>query len=199
MQKHTLHVIYVPGLGDRNPYWQRLAVRLWRFKGVESELFQMNWGDKEPWQPKLDRLLKHIDSQTSQGKRVGLVGASAGASAVINAYAARTSQISAVVCLSGKVNYPDTIGPKYRRNNIAFVESAYACPPNLASMGPVARRRIMSVYALYDGLIPAAGSRVKDGKNVRIFSVGHPTTIAFCITIFAPYFLRYIKSKSAPS
>ena len=60
-------------------------MRRWPKYGVEAELFQMNWGDKEPWAPKFERLLLRIDELLSAGKDVALVGASAGASAAINA------------------------------------------------------------------------------------------------------------------
>jgi hypothetical protein len=45
-----------------------------------------------------------------QDRIVSLVGASAGAGAAINAFAARKNIVNGVVCIAGKVNNPDAIG-----------------------------------------------------------------------------------------
>ena len=81
--KKPLHLIYITGLGDHRVGGQRGAVASWRLWGVESELFQVNWGDKELWEPKFKRLLDRIDSLVADDKRVGLVAVSAGATAAI--------------------------------------------------------------------------------------------------------------------
>jgi dienelactone hydrolase len=194
MQK--LHVIYVPGLGDKKVSGQQKAVRTWRWWGVEPELFQMNWGDKEPWQPKFDRLLARIDALSKQGKSVGLVGASAGASAVINAYAARTSQLVGVVCIAGKINRPETIGDRYRRNNISFVTSAYDCEQALQTLQADDRRHILSRFALLDETVMKADSRVPGVHNRLSPTVGHVVTIAAQLIFGAPSFLRFLKRQA---
>src|SRR5690349_5120081 len=111
-----LTIIYIPGLGDQNPVYQRKAIGFWRHYGVEPELFQMNWGDKKPWEPKFNKLLKRIDQLSKKGP-VALVGVSAGASAVINAYAARKDKVVGVVCIAGKIHRPENIQTHYRKNN----------------------------------------------------------------------------------
>src|SRR4051794_28655235 len=100
----SLHLIFIPGLGDDNVRWQQKAVNTWRLWGVDAEIFQMHWADKVPWESKFERLLKRIDGLAAQNKRVALVGASAGASAVINAFAARKDRLAGCVLIAGKVN-----------------------------------------------------------------------------------------------
>lgn len=188
-----LHVIYIPGLGDRDVGRQRLVVSKWRWWGVEPELFQMNWGDKEPWPPKFQRLLLRIDELHAQHVPVALVGVSAGASAVINAYGARKNQLVGVVCIAGKINRPEAIGKRYYVNNIAFVTSAGECVQALKTLSPSDRRHILSRFALLDERLTMADSRVPGARNRLSPTIGHVLTIAVQITIGAPGFLWFLK------
>lgn len=191
-----LHVIYVPGLGDAMPAAQRKVVGLWRWWGVEPELFQMNWADNVPWQTKFEKLLGRIDALTAEGKQVALVGASAGASAVINAYAARKKQISGVVCLCGKINHPEAIGPAYRSRNPSFVESAEAAPNSLSKLSSIDRTKIQSRYSILDGVVRRRDSVVPGAQNRTILTVGHSITIALQLIFGAPFFLRFLKRRT---
>lgn len=62
----------------------------------------MNWADTETWESKLQRLLARIDSLIAGDQKVGLVGSSAGASGVINAYALRKAGLVGCVLIAGK-------------------------------------------------------------------------------------------------
>lgn len=188
-----LHVIYVPGLGDRKVDGQRAVVRRWRWWGVEPELLQMNWGDKEPWKPKLNRLLSRIDELYADGQAVALVGVSAGASAVINAYAARKDKVVGVVCIAGKINRPEAIDSRYERNNPAFITSVTNCAQALKTLTPEDRRHILSRYGAIDGLVLRKDSIVPGARNRVSFTFGHVPTIALQITLGAPGFLWFLK------
>jgi len=163
---------------------------------VEPELFQMNWGDKEPWTPKFQRLLARIDELVKEGKPVGLVGASAGASAVINTYAARKDHLVGIVCISGKINRPQVIANRYVKNNPAFVTSAYDCEQALKTLDPADRRRILSRYAVFDGIVPHVDSRILGARNRLSPTLGHSPTIATQIVFGAPGFLRFLKQQA---
>lgn len=190
----TLHLIYIPGLGDNGDIkGQRWAVARWPRHGVEAEVFQMRWADQEPWEFKFKRLLKRIDELNKEGKRVALVGASAGASAVINTFAARQDKIVGCVLIAGKVNRPRAIGPAYRRDNPAFVTSAYDCEKALASLNTDERKRILSRYALIDETVYKPDSRIPSARNRLSPTVTHFGTIAFQITLGAPSFIRWLK------
>ena len=197
----TLHIIYVPGLGDHRVGGQQRVINTWLWWGVKPELFQMNWGDKEPWQPKFERLLARIDELAANGSPVGLVGASAGASAIVNAYAARKDQIVGIVSISGKINRPNVIANHYARQNPALVTSAHDCEQALKTLKPDDRRHILSRYAIFDPIAPAIDSRVPGARNRRSPTIGHTPTIALQIVFGAPSFLRFLKwqAKDFPS
>lgn len=187
------HVIYLPGLGDnKNVTGQRFAVGLWRAWGVRPHLYQMKWGDGKPFQPKLDGLLSVINELSSKGS-VSLVGSSAGATAAINAYAARPQAIQAVVCIAGKINNPQTIGPHYLQDNPSFGESAQLTVSSLAQLGPNERRRILSLFAAFDPVVPARDSIIEGATNRRLPTMGHPVTIGTQLIFGAPWFLHFIK------
>lgn len=188
-----LHVVYIPGLGDDNIARQSKAISTWRWWNVDAELFQMNWSDSQPWAKKFERLLARIDTLDTAQVPVALVGVSAGGSAVINAYAARKHKLVGVVCISGKVNRPNKIGPRYLRQNPSFVESARQAPDSLDRLDADDRKRILSRYAPLDLVVAQADSHISGARNRLSPTIGHIFTIAFQITLGAPSFLRFLK------
>lgn len=195
--KKQLHVIYVPGLGDHNVYRQRQAVNTWRFWGVTSEVFQVKWAESD-WDIRFEELLSRIDELSEKGKDVGLVGASAGAGAVINAYAARKNVVAGAVLIAGKVNYPGEIGGSYRKYN-AFINSAHKAVPALNSLSKTDRQRILSRFGIIDPIVPASHSIIPGARNRAVPSIGHIMTIATQITLGAPSSMKFLKIQAAKS
>jgi len=188
-----LHCIYVPGLGANEPNGQQKAVDLWRWYGVEPELFQAGWSGRETWESKFNRLLERVDALHNQDTQVALVGASAGASAVINAYAARKDQIVGCVLIAGKVNRPESIGQRIIDEDPAFVVSAIACEKALEELDASHRKRILSIYSFADGVVTRADSRVPGARNRIVFTPGHVNTIATQLVLGAPWFLGALR------
>lgn len=156
----------------------------------------MNWADKEPWQPKFDRLLARIDELVSDGYNVGLVGASAGGSAVINAFAASKQVVVGAVCIAGKLNYPETIGQTYRKENPAFVKSAEQCKAALTVLNNLDRKRVMSRYALFDETVQRRDSFIPGAHNRTVLMIGHVLTIATQLVFAAPSFIHFLKQQT---
>jgi hypothetical protein len=189
---HT--VIYIPGLGDSRVAGQQLAVRTWRLWGVNPELFQMNWADGEAFAPKFDRLLKQIDAASKRGS-VSIVCASAGATAAMNAFAARKMVIVGVVCIAGKINNPHAIGDYYRRTNPAFPESAHAAQEALNELTAHDRSKILSIRGMVDPWVPARDSILEGAKNRMTWTSGHALTIGWQLVIGAPFWMRFLKQQ----
>ncbi|HSW85704.1 MAG TPA: hypothetical protein VLF79_03810 [Candidatus Saccharimonadales bacterium] len=193
MPKLKLYLIYIPGLGDQKVQGQQRAVRTWQWWGVSSELFVINWTDQETWQSKLNRLTVRVDSLKVEGWQVALVGASAGATAAINAFAMRQKSITGVVCIAGKVNRPDTVHPARFRTNPAFEKAIKDCPAALKKLDSSARQRILSRYGLFDEVVAIVDSRIPGARNRITPTFEHGFTIAEQITIGAPGFIRFLK------
>lgn len=196
MATRKLHLIYITGLGDDRASGQRMAVGLWNIWGVDAEVFQPHWAVKEPWETKFERLLNRIDALRAEGKNVGLVGISAGASAAINAFAARQAEVVGVVLIAGKVNRPEAIDTYHNEANPAFVESANACQGALAKLDANARRRILSRYGLYDGRVAVADSVIPGAHNRRVLASAHAFIIASQTIFGAPSFIRFLKRRA---
>jgi pimeloyl-ACP methyl ester carboxylesterase len=157
-------------------------------------MVRMLWESGDSFEPKLHKLLAKIDELYDKGDTISLVGASAGAGAVINAFAARKDKISGVVCICGKINDPEGIGSVYRRRSPAFLDSAYRVQTSLDRLDFAAdRRRIQSRYAIFDPVVPTRDSEVAGAHNKTVPSIGHAVTIATQLLLGAPFFIRFLK------
>ncbi|MBC7581459.1 hypothetical protein H7097_01150 [Aeromicrobium sp.] len=192
MAKPIHSVIYIPGIGDTKTTFQEIAAKSWRFWGVRPHTFPMRWADQQPFEPKFQRLLAYIDDLLAQGHLVSLVGASAGATVALNAFAARP-QIHGVVCIAGKVNRAHAIGAWYHQNASSFVESAYQAQDSVLSLTTGQRARISSRYAIVDVIVPRRDSIVPGAQNKTVIGIGHVPTIALQLTVGAPNHLRFLK------
>jgi pimeloyl-ACP methyl ester carboxylesterase len=158
-------------------------------------MHEMPWMDSATFAPKLEQLLRLIDRLHEQGCAVSLVGASAGAGAVLNAFAARKDKVGGVVCLAGKINNPDTIGNAYRRRSPSFLESALEVQFSLDKLDvDTDRKRIMSRYAIFDGIVPRQDSILIGGINKAVPSLGHGVTIISQLLLGAPFYMGWLKT-----
>ncbi|MDL2342074.1 MAG: hypothetical protein QFB87_03290 [Patescibacteria group bacterium] len=193
-----LHLIYVPGLGDQKIAVQAKLVATWKHHNVSYELCQMNWADGE-WAPKLEKILKAIDTAVANGQDVALVGASAGGCAVVTAYAARQDVVTGVVVIAGKVNRPQTVGHGYKSKNPAFWTAINAAQPALASLGPDKRSKILSRRGLLDEVVLPSDNIIAGAVNRVTPSIGHVITIGSQLLLGASSFIKFLrKQQTAP-
>lgn len=186
------HVIYIPGLGDYKPRGQQLVPKYWRLFGVNGHYFAMHWNDKEPFTPKLARLLAVIDALSKNGDRVSLVGTSAGASAVLLAYAARPKKIAGVVCICGKINNPSARDPRYA-GNPALKEFLFKLQDALPKLTPDMRKRIMSIRPLSDKEVPPADTIIPGAKGQVIPVSGHVVSIGVALVFYSGVVVGFLK------
>lgn len=185
-------VIYVPGLGDSRSYGQDQAIAGWRKFGLQAHYFPLGWADKAPFEPKLRRLLGKIDELSEKGP-VSLVGVSAGASAVLNAYAQRQN-LNAVVCIGGKINNPQTIGSYTYRVNPAFKQSVYGVADSLKRLSKEEIGRILSIHPLYDGTVPIADTLISGGVEKTVPVIGHRLGIFYTVVFRGQLIANFIKT-----
>ena len=186
-------VIYVPGLGDRRSRGQRVAIWCWRIYGVRSEVVRMQWHVAEPLDTKLGQLLQRIDALHEAGYAVSLVGVSAGAGAVVHAFARRQEIVSRVVCLCGKLQHPETISESTYRHNPAFAESLALLPRSLDALADTTRSRVLSIRPLTDSSVPPEDTVVPGFETTTIPSRGHAVSIGLGITLFSPLIIGFIR------
>lgn len=185
-------IIYIPGLGDHHSRGQSRIVGLWRLWGVgRSEVIPMLWNRSETFELKLSRLLAQIDTLSAQGYRVSLVGVSAGASAVIHAYAERPNIVHRVVCVCGKLQHPETVSDSTYQANPAFKESMQLLPASLGRLDSPKRRQILSIRPLADESVPPADTIIPGAQAKTIPAISHTISIAVAITLYSGTIVRF--------
>ena len=187
------YVIYIPGLGDNKYLVQGIFVWLWRLYGVTSVTRTMNWSEgSESFEQKLSRLLVEIDEKLAKGYRVSLVGASAGASAVVNIFA-RQPEIGRLVIICGKIQHPETISERTYRVNQAFKESMAAVSASLDSLADTERTKILNLHPLFDPTVPVADTKIDGSREAVMKTKGHTMGILVALTIYGRSICKFIK------
>jgi pimeloyl-ACP methyl ester carboxylesterase len=189
------YVIYIPGIGDNKYLIQGILVWLWRFYGVKAVTRTMNWADGEGFDEKLTRLLVEIDAHLAKGHKVSLVAASAGASAALNAFAARPNGISGVVSICGKIRRPESVSETTYRINPAFKQSMLLLQKSLGQLGPEERKRILNLHPLSDPVVPPTDTIVEGSQEKIMKTMGHSMGIIVALSIYGRYICRFLKQQ----
>lgn len=190
--RNNLTVIYVTGLNDSNPSFQKFAVKSWRLYGVDPIFFQSEWASNETFQDKLKRLTDVIDQKIKEGSRVTLFAVSAGASLAVAAYAER-NYISSAAFVCGKLHRPEAVGEKYYQQNPAFRGAMERLDNNVAKLNKAEKSNIISITPLFDEIVAVADARLKGAKNVILPTLFHILTIGLAISIFSCVPIIFLK------
>lgn len=191
VKKH--HLIYVPGIGDYRAYGQDRAIRFWRVFGIEGHYHPVMWLGQEPFEPKLNRLLAEVDSYLAAGDSVSLMGFSAGASAVLNAFARRRRQLTAVVCVSGKINRPHATAAHYFRRNPSFRDSLLLLQDTLGTFTEEDRAKFLTLNPMIDPVVPYKDAVIPGVKRWRTLAFSHTMSIFVALTLYAPFIAFHLK------
>jgi len=180
-------IIVVAGLGD-NKLELTIASNWWKKEGLEPIIFLPRWENKKGVKPKLARLLKMIDKESSKDK-IFLIGISAGASLAMNAFLKRLGKVEKMVSVCGrlKMGWSDNeISKKLQKNTLtrrAFKESVKLLEDKIKDLKEEDKKRIMTVSAEYgDELIPIQTSKIDGADNITIPTIGHLITITSAMT-----------------
>ncbi|MDR7383059.1 hypothetical protein [Promicromonospora iranensis] len=193
--KAPIRVIFVPGLGDRLPplvHLQREALRTWQALGVRTTMFRVRWSSDVSFQDRLDRLDQMIEYYEQRGERVALMGASAGAGAVLAAYARRRSVV-AVIIIAGKFLEPEDIIKPVLLRNAPFAQSLSTVPKLLEDLGPDDRARILSLRSARDGVVDDEDTLLEGAVNETMRVVGHVIAIGYALMFRARRVVRFLR------
>ncbi|WP_029068148.1 hypothetical protein [Jonesia quinghaiensis] len=189
-------VIYVPGLFDRTRALlalQRAALRLWRPWGARVDFFVVGWADDAEYEDRLDSLIARVDAHRSQGREVVLVGASAGASAVLGAFAHRREDVVGVAVICGKIHRPHIIpGPVLDINEV-FEEALEAIDDHVESLTAGDLARVLSLRAVGDAIVPPEDTIIPGAVNRRMTIVGHISGIAWALLVHGERIMRFFR------
>lgn len=199
MSQQPIRVIFVPGLGDRmRPlvHLQREAVRAWRPLGVRTAMFRVRWSAETTFAERLDALDAMIERFEARGERVALVGASAGAGAVLAAYTRRPGLV-AVVIIAGKFHEPEDILAPALEHFGVFQQSLDTVPHLLSDLGPEQRARILALRSAKDGVVDDEDTMLAGAVNESMRIVGHVLAIGYALTFRSRRIVRFVKEQAA--
>lgn len=188
MKTKPLHIVYLSGFGGRYDSLRKRALGWWRFPGVTTELVPMRWEGNETFAQKQARVNEAIDRVA--GKRVVLVGESAGASMAVHVYADRAGDLHQVMGLCGKAIYPETVRQMYYDRSPAFKTAMEGLNDAIERLSDEQKQAYVSIHPLYDPVVPVRETLLPGCKRVRLWSVGHQLTIALGLTLLAPLVVR---------
>jgi len=191
------HVFYVPGILDDIYHLQSVLVATWRLYGVRAHCHPMPWAGTEPYELKFNKLLAAIDDQLDKGNVVSLVGASAGASAVINAYVERADRINGVVYVCGKINGPETVSKKTYKENPAFKTSLAELQTSLSKLSARDKSKMLSLYSDKDNSVPYEATTVPGVDEQQLPGLNHGQSIIYSLSLGAPVITRFLKKQVA--
>lgn len=192
--KHQKHyVIYVPGIRDDMFHVQSLLIQIWRLQGVRPVMFAMPWSGRGAFEPKLARLVSKIDRYKQAGHTVSLVGASAGASAVLNAYVQRKDAVSAVVYICGKINRPDTVSRQTYDKNPAFRTSLRELQHTLSRLTAADKNKCASFYSAIDTTVPYSDTTIGGVRETKLPAFRHSWAILYALSFGSHELLRAVK------
>lgn len=190
-QKH--YVLYVPGIKDDLLGVQSLLIQCWRLQGVRPVRVSMPWRGQGAYEPKLARLVSKIDTYRQQGHIVSLVGASAGASAVLNAYSNRKDDVKSVAYICGKINRPEAVSKKLYAENAAFRTSLLALQETVKHLGPNDKSNLHSFYSPADHTVPHKDTVISGVPEQKLIPVSHAWAILYALSFGSGKLLRTIK------
>lgn len=191
----TTHIIYLSGFGNNYNALRGKYVARWRRRDITTEFVPMNWTDGASLEEKTALADTAISAALEKGKRVVLVGESAGGAMSLYLYARRPKDISHVITLCGKNRSPTTVSPIFYNRSPAFYELMHAVEADVAALRRAKRERIISIRPLFDGVVPIHEMLVADCQSVRVPSVGHITSIAL-ILMFGGALIRKYATRS---
>lgn len=178
------HILYIPGLGDHYDGFRRACLKSWRLWGVTAEHVPITWYDGGDFDDKYGRIKRAIDKL--KGQRVVVVGESAGATLALQ-IAANEPDVHRVITLCG-VAKPDTPISGYLRRKAPALDHGVNTLPTDFDVD------VHSIRAFSDAIVGKRYSVVEGARQHVIWSIGHFTTIALCLTILAPIITTIAKS-----
>ncbi|MDD5750665.1 MAG: hypothetical protein PHU56_03390 [Candidatus Pacebacteria bacterium] len=178
-------IIIVPGLGDGGRFF-RLMVRNW-WGMFPNEIHAFGWRDKGVnLIDKQNNLLRRIDALAKEGRKIYLIGISAGGSAILNAFMARRTAVSGVVNVCGRLKEGIGVRPtleKAARTSEIFAQSVKNCEKELSSLSDSDLKKILTIHPIYDEIVPTSTVGIEGAANIVVPSFFHGVGIR-CSMIF---------------
>lgn len=191
-------LIYIPGIRDDLLGIQSVLLQTMRLYGVLPLLHEMPWSGSGTYDSKLEALIKRIDSRAARGYSVSLIGASAGASAALNAYVQRREVVRAVVLICGKIQRPEGVADHTYATNPAFKTAMHQLQDTLRELTPADKVKMLSLYSPKDVTVPYQDTVIPGVKEQALPALSHGKAILYTISLGSKRIIDFTTSHQAP-
>lgn len=147
----------------------------------------MNWSEGT-FEQKISLIDNAIDQ--ASGKRIVLIGESAGGSMAVHMLARRPDDFYRVMTICGKNSHPETVGRDYKEKSPAFAESMKHLNQSISTISPSDLRQFVSLHPVHDPLVPVSDTLLPGCRSVRLPLIGHTIVILAALTVFSPIVVR---------
>lgn len=176
--------IYIPGIGDRRRglLWaQRLLLATWRLYGISPHVFVMDWASSASFETRFNELLTLIDRLHRDGRKVSLVGASAGASIVLLGLAERSAQVTGVATLCGQIATKEALAGPVTAANPRFKAALERWDGREPTLSASELQRVLTLRPKRDAVVPRSQEVLVGAVNHDMPIAGHMVGIGFGI------------------
>jgi pimeloyl-ACP methyl ester carboxylesterase len=183
----TKHLIIIPGIGDDHPVYHKGA-RVFAMLGFTPQVHVFGWDSANPssYDLRINQLNEVISGLDGE---VFLLGVSAGGSAAVNSLALIPHKVTKVVTLcSPLIHFSSRVNP-------LLAVSIEHTEAHLAVMDTETKRRLLSLHALFDSVVPVRLSKPAGVKAKTLPAILHPVTIFLGLTLFASVSARFFKQR----
>ena len=195
--KQSNHVIIIPGL-DNKIRLHTWVTNRWRRYGIIPHIFNAKWKiDERGFTEKLDQAIKLVDTLSTSGARISVVGNSAGSSLALNLFGERKKNIAHVVINCGRVrdgDWPWFTFNQATAKSPSFKESVLMAQVEEKKLTSTDRKKILTLMPMFDEIVPPSTVPIIGAKNVTTFSLEHGISIALNMTLFQKILIDFILS-----
>jgi hypothetical protein len=192
--KHV--VLVIPGLGDQKKLHE-IATKHFEKHGLIPIVESANWETSETFQEKLQRYSFLVNELHLRNNKIDILGTSAGGSLALLLFHQNQDKISKAINLNGRLRVGDY---KFRsldfasRNLFSFKESVLAFEKIESELSDDERKRILTIRALIDEVVPRDTVFVRGAKNINSFIPEHALCIGLSLLDFDRKIISFLQS-----
>tara|TARA_Y100000310_G_scaffold73282_1_gene69450 strand:+ start:1600 stop:2172 length:573 start_codon:yes stop_codon:yes gene_type:complete len=189
--KHN--VIIIPGLSDSTGPL-KFITKHWGKFNLKTIIHPFGWtGNKNEFQNRLKNLINLIDSFDGE---VSLIGTSAGASAVFNAYYEREDKVKKLINICGRIREGNSATPTLEKaagDKLIFKKSVIECEKGLLT---TETEKILTVIPKKDSIVPIETMKLKDATIYQLPfpAIQHNLNISLALTLCKKRIINFLVS-----
>jgi predicted alpha/beta hydrolase family esterase len=179
----TMHLIYIPGLGDRYDIFRTWALKIWEKQyGIQTKLVPMQWknGD-DTLADKLHRVEEALEAIPAKAQVI-IIGESAGASIAIQLLQQKSAHIK-VITLCGKLHRAHTVSYATYARNPGLRESLLAADESVKKLTKNQKKRCITIYNQRDPVVSPKDATLAGVRSIPQNLTGHIMAITFLLFI----------------